>query len=54
MICFFGVLNKINRVIVSGHRNRLDIRIGIKIDLTAVIRVEINLVFMCGIEVTGF
>ena len=36
---------------MSGHRNRLDIRVGIEIDLVSVNRVEINLVPVWEIEI---
>ena len=36
---------------MSGHRNRLDVRVGIEIDLILVMGVEINLVFAFEIEI---
>ena len=43
----FSVRIEINCFFVTGHSFRLDVRVGIKIDLISVI----SLVFMCGIEI---
>ena len=41
IICF-SVRIEINRVFVSGDRNRLDIRVGIEIDLISVFGSELT------------
>ena len=53
-ILVFGVRIEITRIFVSGHRNRLDIRVGIKIDLISVMRSKFTS-FLCeGSKLTWF
>ena len=39
-----------NLVFASGHRNRLDTRVGIEIDLISVMGCKLTFFFVCGIE----
>ena len=43
---------EINCVLVSGHRNRLDIRVGIKIDLISVMRSKLTWFLCAGSNLT--
>ena len=50
----FSVRIKINWVFVSGHRNRLDIRVGIKIDFISVMVLKLNRFLCAGSKLTWF
>ena len=50
----FSVLIEINWVFVSGHRNRLDIRVGVKIDFILVMGSKLTWFLCAGSKLTWF
>ena len=52
-MAFSSVRIEINSVFVSGHRNRLDIRVGIEVDLISLMRPKLTW-FWCGYRIYIF